>query len=109
MSVGTALVVGLARRGIEPVEDVVHLTAAELDRLLEYSASLPTGTTIGKRWRRNVNAYRCATCDEHTFGHGRGECRVFAALPPEWWIGEYVEDPDPKFVGIRWTRVRVVP
>lgn len=58
------------------------MTREDLERLDEYSLSLPTGTTIGKRWRRRV-------------GNG-------------WYIGEYVAHEDPTLVGIRWTPVVIV-
>lgn len=63
------------------------ISREELAALLEYSCSLPTGTTIGKRWRRDTNAYR----DDR-----RG-------VPSEWVLGEYVDIGDPANVGIRWT------
>jgi len=56
----------------------------ELDKLLEYSTSIPTGTTIGKKWKCRRPAY--------------GE-------PFNWFTGEYVPDPDPKMVGIKWRKV----
>jgi hypothetical protein len=52
------------------------LSHAEFAALLEYSVSVPTGTTIGKRWRAH---------------HHRG-----------WVVGEYVAHSD-AHVGIRWT------
>ena len=60
-------------------EEVIDLK--ELENLLEYSTTLPTGTTIGKRWRRALRPRADVT---------------------EWWIGAYVEHPDPKLVGIEW-------
>lgn len=45
---------------------VLPLTADEMSELLEYSASLPTGKTIGKRWKRRMSR-------------------------SEWVIGEYAE------------------
>lgn len=47
---------------------VLPLTAHQMQKLLEYSASIPTGKTIGKRWRRCLD-------------HKRGL----------WAIGEYGE------------------
>lgn len=58
------------------------ISRKDLAVLLEYSCTIPTGTIIGKRWRRNVH-----------FG---------TRIDPEWMIGEYIEDPDPKMVGIKW-------
>ena len=60
----------------------------ELFDLLEYSCSLPTGTTIGKRWRCDVHAYRKPLIPEDRH---------------EWRIGKYVEHPDSDKVGIEWS------
>ncbi len=59
------------------------LTRDEFDSLLDYSCSLPTGTKIGKTWKRG-EPYGRAT---------------------RWYRGEYVEDPDPKLVGIVWREI----
>ena len=69
-------------------EEVITFEA--LKDLLEYSRSLPTGTTIGKRWRRATKWSR-------------------HALETEWQIGEYVERPDPDTVGIKWVWAVVEP
>lgn len=37
---------------IEP--DGAYMTKAEFDQLPEYSCTLPTGTTTGKKWKRRV-------------------------------------------------------
>jgi hypothetical protein len=66
-----------------PGEDVT-LTRAEFDALPEYSTSIPTGTTIGKRWKRNM-------------GNG------------VWWMGSYAEHPDPKLVSIVWNLININP
>ncbi len=66
-----------------PVE---RLTQPELDALLEYSLSLPTGTTIGKRWKRRIPA--------------RGPLQG-------WAIGKYVTSDQPNEVGIEWSRVEI--
>jgi hypothetical protein len=73
---------------------VVRLTRAELEALGEYSCSLPTLTTIGKRWARNETAFN------QMWGR-----------PPEperWVMGEYVDIGDPDKVGIRWTPIEIV-
>lgn len=69
---------------------MIVLSDVELVRLAEYSCSVPTGTTIGKRWVRY-----------EPYEHWRGQARAR-------WMGEYVEhaDPmvvDPMVVGIRWS------
>lgn len=56
--------------------DQLRITGAALDALSEYSTSLPTGTTIGKRWKQR--------------------------RPDGWLIGEYVPHQDPGTVGIKW-------
>lgn len=59
------------------------------DALYDYSASLPTGTTIGKRWKRRKNY--------HDESQG-------------WILGEYAEcsPPDPQQVRIIWRELEVV-
>lgn len=56
---------------------------SEFNNLLEYSASLPSGTFIGKKWKRN--------CFNGT-----------------WVMGEYVEHDDPKLVKIIWREILLV-
>lgn len=77
----------------------VVISRADLANLGEYSCSLPSLTTIGKRWRRDVHAFRS--------WHPKG----FLPLPclpqppivvEEWQIGEYIEHPEPGKVGIKW-------
>jgi hypothetical protein len=62
---------------------LVLIRSTELRDLLEYSHSLPTGTTIGKRWRRRVVG--------------------------GWVLGTYVPHPNPDLVGIRWEQAVVIP
>lgn len=57
----------------------VTLTRKEFDDLLEYSSSIPTGTTIGKKWKRSQS--------------------------DGWWMGEYLESKDEKFVDILWRKI----
>lgn len=80
----------------------VRLTSSEFNALGEYSCSLPTGVTVGKRWKRNANAYRQADPD-------RVDPLTGMALgwPAEWWLGEFIEDPDPKMVGIIWRPIEL--
>jgi hypothetical protein len=68
-------------------ETVVQLTQREFDELLDYSASLPTGTTVGKRWKRRN--------DYHDESKG-------------WRLGEYVEHDNPDLVGIRWRDIEII-
>lgn len=82
----------------------VTLTASELAELPEYSCSLPTGTTIGKRWRRNRAAYaRGTVVGLHPFDG----TPIVEYPDEEWWLGEYVDIGEPERVGIVWRRVRV--
>lgn len=48
--------------------DRAFMTARELRSLLEYSTSLPSGTTAGKRWRRAVWPWRNKPNDEWRLG-----------------------------------------
>jgi hypothetical protein len=60
----------------------MRISRRQLEALPEYSTSLPTGTYIGKLWRRNVAVVRA---------------------PAIWRIGGYFphEQPD-DFVYVRW-------
>lgn len=60
------------------------VTLDEFNKLGEYSTTLPTGKTIGKRWKRQLY-----------MGPHRGR----------WLVGEYVEHADPESVGIKWYRL----
>lgn len=80
-------------------EDVVMLTRAEFNALLEYSTSLPTGTTVGKRWKRNKAVTLRTT----------GLSRVDR---DDWWMGEYVEETQEPwksqgYVGIKWRKIEI--
>lgn len=68
--------------------EVVEMTPTEIDALLEYSTSLPTGKTIGKQWKRRLFA-----------GPKRGA----------WLLCEYVEDPDPAYVAISNRLITLTP
>ena len=70
-------------------EPIAYVPIEEFNQLLEYSTSIPTGTTVGKRWKRDNNWHRKNGPDA------------------DWWLMEYVEDPDPKFVGIQASRIIV--
>lgn len=61
---------------------VIVLSQAELHALPEYSHTLPTGTTIGKRWK----------------------CRWLSGV---WLMGEYSKGSLPKTVDIHWSRIVV--
>jgi len=65
--------------------ETIAITTKEFDDLLEYSASLPTGTTIGKRWKAH---------------------RVHDGLD-YWLMGEYTPHLDPEMVGIKWRKIIV--
>lgn len=64
------------------VDRPARLTRDDFDDLPEYSASLPTGTTPGKRWKRDT---------------AQG-----------WFLGEYVEINEDGQIGIRWQPIEVV-
>lgn len=68
----------------------IVISRSDLQALPEYSCTLPTGTTIGKRWRR----------DTHIVGIARPQDKPG---PSEWVIGEYFDDGTPGMVAIRWS------
>jgi hypothetical protein len=77
------------------------ISRAAFEKLGEYSCSLPTGPRVGFRWKRNNNAFRPPVRFE-VLG-----VEFIVPWPEEWWMGEAVEDPDPKYVGIRWRRLMI--
>lgn len=66
--------------------ETIELTQKEFDELPEYSCSLPTGTKIGKRWKKRV---------------------PYDGENPVWYLGEITTDPEPGFVGILWKRIKI--
>ena len=73
-----------------------YVTQQEFDELLEYSSTVPTGTTIGKKWKRHEPYRRPQSCidPEHDCGH--------------WFMGEYIRPGPKEFareVWIRWTKL----
>jgi hypothetical protein len=82
--------------------ETIELTRKEFAALLEYSTSIPTGTTIGKRWRCNkaVTRVHDGTHDE------------FGRVCDDWWMGEYVEETQEPwkmkgYVGIKWRKILI--
>jgi hypothetical protein len=63
----------------------ILISWSEFDALPEYSCSIPTGTTVGKKWKRPV-PYEIRTDPPNT-----------------WVLGEYVECSVPGEIGIEWT------
>lgn len=61
---------------------MVELEAEEFAALLEYSCSVPTGVTIGKRWK--------------------------ARRDDAWYLGEYVQGSKRDTARIRWRRIFVL-
>jgi hypothetical protein len=61
----------------------ISITCREFKQLDEYSASVPTGVYVGKRWRHEVGAF------DHKWKAEGGK--------PFWIIREYIEcDPPEK-------------
>jgi hypothetical protein len=75
----------------------IVISRDELRKLPEYSCTIPTGTTIGKRWRRDV-------LEPKRF-HGV----LPRDTPAEWMIGEYYDIGSDKEVGIKWAWAMEAP
>lgn len=72
--------------------NTMRLTQKEFDDLPDYSCSVPTGTTIGKRWKRRKDYYDQLALND----------------PTRWFIGEYVPCDTPGYVGIKWSVVEIL-
>lgn len=72
----------------ELIDDKTAIVTPETFRSLpDYSGSIPSLTTIGKRWKRR---------------------RVYQDESKGWVTGEYAENPNPKKVTIIWRDLLVV-
>ena len=69
--------------------ETIVLTKEQFDKLPEYSCSIPTGTTIGKKWKKNRYAFDPSARDPRT-----------GNIIEEWYLHEYTKHSDPKMVGI---------
>lgn len=69
--------------------ETIVLTKKQFDELPEYSCSIPTGTTIGKQWKKNIYAFDPYARDPRT-----------GNVIEEWYLHEYKEHIDPKLVAI---------
>lgn len=90
----------------EPKEEkIIQLTKVEFDALLSYDVSIPTGTLMGKRWKRRRwdPARACAKCASCKMGIKCGRGWI-----DEWDMGEFVPDPGKGMIGIAWKEIKVV-
>lgn len=71
--------------------DGAYMTMDEFEGLPEYSCTVPTGTTVGKRWRREEPYHRQALG------------------PRTWYMGEYGEPGEDRQVPITWRQIFIVP
>lgn len=90
-------------------EGKIHLTKDEFEDLLAYNVTLPTGTIIGKRWKRqrwDIDK-ACRKCPNCKMGILCGKGWI-----NEWDMGEYVEEPDqekyPNSVAIKWREIVIL-
>jgi hypothetical protein len=67
-----------------------RMSRKAFESLPEYSLSNPTGTIVGKVWRRDTNWHRT-----------RGP-------EADWIVCEYVSHPNPDFVGIDYRTPEIV-
>lgn len=78
----------------------VRLYPWELDSMDEYSLTDPTGQTLFKVWKRDLNAPRRL---QHPV---TGDMPLNAPRDPDWRVGMYVPDSCcPGYIGILWLRV----
>lgn len=80
----------------------IAMTASELNALPEYSCSLPTSLSVGKRWRRNLSAFAPRFVDLSFAGI---DLRI--PVKPVWFVAEVCRRDDATNE-IRWSRVVVL-
>ena len=120
----------LPKRGTCTVDDKTAVMDKEyFDALGDYSMSLPTGTYVGKRWKRDMNGnaphWRCDTCGAVFTGWARegdtcpkrvpgrtSECEGKVhhfEMAEKWYMGEYYElEGRTDEVGIRWREIVMI-
>jgi hypothetical protein len=116
----------LPKSGTCTVDDKTALMDQEYFKELgEYSASLPTGTYIGKRWKRNkVNAphWLCSGCNKEFVGwasepfpcpdaNSKSPCTgtlKHIEKEPDWWMGEFYDIGKKDEIGIKWRRIIIL-
>ena len=66
----------------------VLLSREDFDALPEYSCTLPTGVTIGKRWKRR---------------------EPYGAEPANaaWFLGTYIDVGEKDAAGVEWRRIKI--
>lgn len=67
-------------------DDSAIMTRREFDDLDNYSCTIPSGTFVGKIWKRG-EPYRD---------------------PSQWFLGEYTSHEDPDTIGIKWRRIYII-
>jgi hypothetical protein len=86
--------------------ETIELTQAEVDELLEYSTSVPSGTTVGKRWKRDNNCLGQTGRPKADRDYIHATARM-VGHEHDWVLGEFIEcDPPRKdFVRILWRKI----
>lgn len=86
-------------KDIELTEKTATMSEETFNRLLNYSSTFPTGTYVGKMWKR---------------GGGRTEEQElleYAApgyleeVPPNWWLCWYADHPEPGQIAIHYREI----
>ena len=80
----------------------IPLSKKQFDNLLDYSTSIPTGTTIGKQWKRQLWDWEFPCPSGNGTGSGN---RVWSG---KWQLVEYTWHKDPNLVGIKYKNIIIV-
>jgi hypothetical protein len=75
--------------GLKLDEKTATIPLEHLEDLDDYSCTVPSGTVIGKVWRRH---------EPYSRSTGNGA----------WWLGEYAKCADPEMVTIIWRELFIV-
>lgn len=83
----------------------ILLTNKEFDDLLEYSTSVPTGTKIGKKWKRHIFVFE----NKHGIKFNAGYLPSDVKYVEDYWLmGEYVKSNLKDHVDIVWKKIVIV-
>ena len=84
--------------------ELIYLTKKEFHDLLEYSISQPTGTTIGKEWKRRNYVFKIGN---KTFNAGRLPEGV-ELIEDRWFHCQYVKSNKEGYVDTVMKRIVIV-
>ncbi len=87
--------------------ETICLIKKEFDDLPEYSTSNPTGTTIGKVWKRKSYVFKIKGKGDKIFSCGYLPSNV-ELIEVEWFHCQYLKSKEPGYIDIKLKQILIV-